>query len=55
LAFLNSEVEGPKKLEKDCSAFGQEVLYKGVSQRSFYGIKEDPEGAEDTRQVLIDF
>ena len=35
------------------------VLYMGVYQRRenlrFYGFEEDPEGAEDTRQVLIDF
>ena len=59
LAFLNSEVEGLKKLEKDCAALRQQVLYMGVYQRRenlrFYGIEEDPEGAEDTRQVLIDF
>ena len=52
LAFLNSEVEGLKKLKKDCTALRQEVLYMGVYQRRenlrFYG-------AEDTRQVLIDF
>ena len=59
LAFPNSEVEGLKKLEKDCAALRQQVLYMGVYQRRenlrFYGIEEDPEGAEDTRQVLIDF
>ena len=59
LAFLNSEVEGLKKLEKDCAALRQQVLYMGVYQRRenlrFYGIEEDPEGAEDTQQVLIDF
>ncbi|XP_067024762.1 uncharacterized protein [Acropora muricata] len=59
LAFLNNEVEELKKLEKDCTALRQEVLYMGVYQRRenlrFYGIEEDPEGAEDTRQVLIDF
>jgi len=59
LAFLNNEVEGLKKLEKDCTALRQEVLYMGVYQRRenvrFYGIEEDTEGAEDTRQVLIDF
>ena len=60
LAFLNSEseVEGLKKLEKDCAALRQQVLYMWVYQRRenlrFYSI-EDPEGAEDTRQVLIDF
>ena len=59
LAFLNSEVEGLKKLEKDCAALRQQVLYMGVYQRRenlrFYGIEEDPEGVEDTRQVLTDF
>ena len=59
LAFLNSEVEGLKKLGKDCAVLRQEVLCMGVYQRRenlrFYGIEEDPEGAEDTRQVLIDF
>ena len=59
LAFLNSEVKGLKKLEKDCTALRQEVLYMGVYQRRknlrFYGIEEDSEGAEDTQQVLIDF
>ena len=33
LAFLNSEVEGLKKLEKDCAVLRQEVLYMGVYQR----------------------
>jgi len=33
LAFLNSEVEGLKKLEKDCNALRQEVLYMGFCQR----------------------
>ena len=46
-------------MEKDCTALRQEVLCMGVYQRRenlrFYGIKEDPEGSEDTRQVLIDF
>ena len=28
---------------------------KGGKTSVFYGIEEDPEGAEDTRQVLIDF
>ena len=55
LAFLNKEVEELKKLEKDCTALRQEVLYMGVNQRRenlrFYGIEEDPEGAEDTRQA----
>ena len=59
LAFLNNEVEELKKREKDCTALRQQVLYMGVYQRRenlrFYGIEEDPEGAEDTRQVLIDF
>lgn len=59
MAFLNSEVEQLKKLEKDCTALRQEVLYMGVYQRRenlrFYGIEEDPEGAEDRQQVLIDF
>ena len=59
LALLNSEVEGLKKVEKECAALRQEVLYMGVYQRRenlrFYGIEEDPEGADDTRQVLIDF
>ena len=59
MAFLNSDVERLKKLEKDCSALRQEILYMGVYQRRenlrFYGIEEDPEGAEDTRQVLTDF
>lgn len=59
MAFLNSEVEQLKKLEKDCTALRQEVLYMGVYQRRenlrFYGIEEDPEGAEDTQQVLIAF
>lgn len=59
MSFLNSEVEHLKKLEKDCAAFRQEVLYMGVYQRRenlrFYGIEEDPEGAEDTQQVLVDF
>ena len=59
LAFLNSKVEGLKKLEKQCTVLRQEVLYMGVDQRRenlhFYGIEEDPEGAEDTQQVLIDF
>ena len=59
VTFLNSEVEELKKLEKNCAALRQEVLYMGVYQRRenlrFYGIEEDPEGAEDTRQVLIDF
>ena len=48
LAFLNNEVEELKKLEKDCTALRQEVLYMGVYQRRenlrFYGIEEDPEG-----------
>jgi len=30
LAFLNSEVEGLKKLEKNCAALRQEVLYMAV-------------------------
>ena len=30
LAFPNSEVEGLKKLEKDCAVLRQEVLYMGV-------------------------
>ena len=55
LTFLNSEVEGLKKLEKDCAVLRQEVLYMGVYQRRenlcFYGIEQDPEGAEDTQQV----
>lgn len=59
LAFLNSEVKGLKKLEKDCAALRQEVLYLGVYERGenlrFYGIEEDLKGAEDTQQVLIDF
>ena len=59
LAFLNNEVEGLKKLEKVCTALRQEVLYMGVYQRRenlrFYGIEEDPERPEDTRQMLIDF
>ena len=59
LAFLNNEVEELNKLEKDYTALRQEVLYMGVYQRRenlrFYGIEEDPEGAEDMRQVLIDF
>ena len=59
LAFLNKEVEELKKLEKDCTALRQKVLYMGVYQRRenlrFYGIEDNPEGAEDTRQVLIDF
>ena len=59
LAFLNSEVEGLKKLERDCAALRQQVLYMGVYQRRenfrFYGIEEDPEGAEDTRKVLLNF
>ena len=59
LAFLNSEVEGLKKLEKDCAALRQEVLYMGVYQRRenlrCYGIDADPEGAEDKPKVLIDF
>lgn len=59
MAFLNSDVERLKKLEQDCSALRQEILYMGVYQRRenlrFYGIEEDPEGAEDTRQVLTDF
>ena len=46
-------------MEKDCTALRQEVLYMGVYLRRenlrFYGIEEDPWGAEDTRQVLIDF
>ena len=50
LAFLNNEVEELKKLETDCTALRQEVLYMGVYQRRenlrFYGIEEDPEGAE---------
>ena len=54
LAFLNSEVEGLKKLEKDCAVLRQEVYQRRENLR-FYGIEEDPEGAEDTRQVLIDF
>ena len=48
---MNNEVEGLKKLQKDCTALRQEVLLHG----SFYGIEENPKGAEDTRQVLIDF
>ena len=59
LAFLNNEVEELKKREKECTALRQEVLYMEVYQRRenlrFYGIEEDPEGAEDTRQALIDF
>ena len=59
LAFLNNEVEELKKLEKDCTALRQEVLHMGVYQRRenlcFYATEEDPEGAEDTQQVLIDF
>lgn len=59
LTFLNSEVEHLKKLEKDCAALRQEVLYMGVYQRRenlrFHGIEEVPERAEDTRQVLVDF
>lgn len=55
MTFLNGEVEHLKKLEKDCAAFRQEVLYMGVYQRRenlrFYGIEEDPEGAEDTQHV----
>ena len=50
LSFLNSEVEGLKKLEKDCAALRQQVLYMGVYQRRenlrFYGIEEDPEGGQ---------
>ena len=46
MTFLNSEVEQLKKLEKDCAALRQEVLYMGVYQRRenlrFYGIEEDP-------------
>ena len=42
LAFLNNEVEELKKLEKDCTALRQEVLYMVVYQRRenlrFYGI-----------------
>ena len=59
MTFLNSEIEQLKKLEKDCAALRQEVLYMGVYQRRenlrFYGIEEDPEGAEDTQHVLVEF
>ena len=59
MTFLNSEVEHLKKLEKDCAAFRQVVLYMGVYQRRenlrFYGIEEDPEGAEDIQHVLVEF
>ncbi|XP_015759378.1 PREDICTED: uncharacterized protein LOC107338657 [Acropora digitifera] len=55
----SKKVEELKKLEKDSTALRQEVLYMEVYQRSenlcFYGIEEDLEGAEDMRQVLIDF
>jgi len=41
------------------AALRLEVPYMGVYQRRenlrFYGIAEDPEGAEDTWQVLMDF
>ena len=57
MAFLNSEVEELKKMEKECGALRQEILYMGVYQRRenlrFYGIKEDSEGTEDTQQVLV--
>ena len=33
MAFLNNEVEELKKLEKDCTALRQEVLYMGVYLR----------------------
>ena len=50
MAFLN---------EVDCTALRLEVLYIGVYQRRgnlrFDGIEEDPEGAEDTWRVLMDF
>ena len=53
LAFLNSEVG------EDCTTLRQEVLYMRVYQSwencCFYGVEEDPAGAEDTQQVLIDF
>ena len=53
-----TNVERFTKLEKDCPAFRQQLLYMGVYQcrenPRFYGTKEDPEGAEDTRQVGID-
>jgi len=59
LALLNSEVKRLKKLEKNCAALRQEVLYMEVYQRRenlcLYGIEENLEGAEDTRQVLIGF
>ena len=33
IGILNNEVEELKKLEKDCIALTQEVLYMGVYQR----------------------
>ena len=59
MTFLNSDVERLKKLENDCSALRQEILYIGVYQRRenlrFFGNEEAAEGAEDTRQVLTAF
>lgn len=57
MVFLNSEVE-ELKLEKDCIALQQEVIYMRVNQTRqnlrFSGTG-NPEGVEDTQQVLVEF
>ena len=44
-----------KELDKGLAFLNSKVKELKKLEKDWYGIEEDPQGAEDTRQVLIDF
>lgn len=52
---LRNAMKSIKELDKGLAFLYSKVKELKKLEKDWYGIEEDPQGAEDTRQVLIDF
>lgn len=52
---LRNAMKSIKELDKGLAFLNSKVKELKKLEKDWYGIEEDPQRAEDTRQVLIDF